>query len=166
LTLRRVFPIKARLSIEEDYKFRMALLDAIDESLNKILGETSTQFIYSFLKRHHLKREGVPDNLECFQFVLEKIFGLGAYVIEQAIMENLYFRLSLEAKKKCVQYENPEQFNFVTYVNSLKKSTSGPRKRHVSKTQYDYNKFRWFKTPLGCRLESRLLLKSIETRAY
>ncbi len=135
-----MFPIKRRQSIkEEDYKFKTALLDAIDESLNKILGETSTQFIYSFLKRHHLKREDMPDNLEGLQFVLEKIFGLGAYVIEKAILENLYSRLSLEEEKKCVQYENPEQFNFVTYVTSLKKSTSGPRKRHISKTQYDYN---------------------------
>jgi hypothetical protein len=74
-----VFPIKRRQSIkEEDYKFKTALLDAIDESLNKILGETSTQFIYSFLKRHHLKREDMPDNLEGLQFVLEKNIRIGS----------------------------------------------------------------------------------------
>ena len=66
--MRRVFPIEKFLAVKEEYpsEFRKVLLEVINESLNKILGETSTQFIYSFLKRHHLKREDIPDNLEDF----------------------------------------------------------------------------------------------------
>jgi len=140
--MRRVFPIEKFLAVKEEYpsEFRKVLLEVINESLNKILGETSTQFIYSFLKRHHLKREDIPDNLEDFQFVLEKIFGIGALLIEKAIMKNLYSCLSLENKKNCINYENQEQFNFVNYVSSLKKLTIGPRKRHVSNIQYDHSR--------------------------
>jgi len=72
------------------------------------------------LKRHHLKREYIPDNLEDFQFVLEKIFGFGAHVIEKAIMENLYSRLILNNKEICLKYKNKEQFNFIYYIKDLR----------------------------------------------
>jgi len=126
---------KPRDVTDEDYsEFRKLLLDVIDESLNKILGETSTRFIYSFLERRNLKREDIPDNIEDFHFVLKKIFNVGAYVIEKVIIEKLYSRISPEDTKKCIIYESPEQFNFVNYVKTLKKltltPTKGPIQRH------------------------------------
>jgi len=141
--MRRVFPIKTSLAAKEEYysEFRKILSNAINETLNKILGKNAAQTIYFHLEQeHHLKREDIPDNLEDFQFVLEKIFGIGALLIEKAIMENLYSCLSLENKKNCINYENQEQFNFVNYVSSLKKLTIGPRKRHVSNIQYDHSR--------------------------
>lgn len=120
--MRRVILIEARLSVkEEDYKFKRTLLKAIDESFNKILGETATQAIYFHLEQdHHLKREDIPDNLEDFLFNLERIFGIGALVIEKTIMENLYSRLSLNNKDLSFEYKDKEQFNFIDYITDLR----------------------------------------------
>jgi len=120
--MRRVLLIEARLSVkEEDYKFKRALLEAIDKSLNKILGETATQSIYFHLEQdHHLKREDIPNNLEDFLLNLQRIFGTGALVIEKTIMENLYSQLSLNNKNLSLEYKDKEQFNFIDYITDLR----------------------------------------------
>lgn len=120
--MRRVLSIELQLSVkEEDYKFKRALLEAIDESFNKILVETATQSIYFHLEQdHHLKREDIPDNLEDFLFNLERIFGIGSLVIEKTIMKNLYSRLSLNNKDLSFEYEDKEQFNFIDYITDLR----------------------------------------------
>ena len=109
---------------QSEEEFERCLLEAIDESMVHILGETATQAIYFHLEqKHHLKREDVPDNLEDFQFTLERIFGIGALVIEKRIMENLYSRLCFNNKNLSFKYKNKEQFNFMNYVDDLKKLT-------------------------------------------
>ena len=118
----RVLPVKPQLSIEkEDQKFKRALLEAIDESLDRILGKTGIKAIYFHLEQnHHLKREDIPDNLKVFLFHLERIFGNGALVIQQAIMENLYSRLSLNVKDLRLEYMNKKRFNFIDYITDLR----------------------------------------------
>lgn len=121
--MRRVLLIEVPLSVKEEShnEFRKALLKAIDKSLNQILGESATQTLYFHLEqKHHLKREGIPDNLEDFRFTLEKIFGIGALVIEKTIMENLYSQLSLNNESLSLKYENKEQFNFIGYITDLR----------------------------------------------
>ena len=120
--MRRVFPIEALLSVKEkDCKFKRTLLEAIDESLNKILGETATRTIYFHIQQnHHLKRQDIPDNLQDFLSTLERIFGIGALVIEKTIMENLYSRLSINNKDLSLKYKNKEQFNFIGYTTDLR----------------------------------------------
>jgi hypothetical protein len=115
--------VQTSLSVEVEYhnKFNEILSEAIDKSLNQILGESGTQAIYFYLKeKHHVKREDNLDNLELFQFALEGIFGEGALIIEKTIIENLYSRLSLSNKKFRLKYKNKEQFNFINYINDLK----------------------------------------------
>jgi len=111
----------------EQHEFNRVLLSVIDESLNQILGENSTRFIYSFLEKHNLRKEDIPDNLEELHYVLKKIFDLGAYVIEKVIIEKLYSRRSPD-KKIEIKYESPEQFNLAIYVKSLKKIALLPQK--------------------------------------
>ena len=120
--MRRVPLIKAQLSSrEEDYKFKKILLKAIDESLNKLLGETAAQTIYFHLEqKQHLKLEDIPDDLKNFLFTLERIFGIGALIIEKIIMENLYSRLSLNNKDLSFKYKNKEHFNFINYITDLR----------------------------------------------
>jgi len=120
--MRRVLSVEPQLSIkDENHKFKRALLEAIDKSLNKILGKTATQAIYFHLEQdHHLKREDIPDNLEDFLFNLQRIFGTGALVIEKTIMENLYSRLSLNNKTLSLEYKDKEQFNFIDYITDLR----------------------------------------------
>ena len=119
-----MFPIETSLVVkEEDYReFGKVLLGTIDKSLNQILGETATKAIYFNLEQiYHLKREDIPDNLEEFQFTLERIFGIGALVIEKTIMKNLYSRLCLKNKNLSLKYKNKEQFNFIDYILDLKR---------------------------------------------
>ena len=122
LNMRRALSIKSQLRrIEEDQEFKRTLLEAIDESLRKTLGETATQIIYFHLKMdHHLKQEDIPDNLDDFLFHLERIFENGALMIEKAIMENLYSRLSLTKKDLSLEYRDRNQFNFVDYITDLR----------------------------------------------
>ena len=104
-------------------KIKRCLLEAIDESMVHILGETATQAIYFYLEHdEHLKREDIPDNLEKFVSALEKVFSVGALVIEKTIMENLYSRLSPKNKNLRLRYETKEQFNFIDYINELRRA--------------------------------------------
>ena len=101
--------------------FDKILLCAIDEEMKRILGETATEAIYFYLQKERLKCEDIPNHLEEFLFTLERIFNVGALVIEKAIMENLYRHLSRNGSPR-VKLQNAEQFNCIEYVNALKKS--------------------------------------------
>lgn len=115
-------------------EFNEVLLCAIDEELKRILGETATQTIYFYLEHDkHLKRGDIPNNLEMFLFTLERIFSVGALVIEKAIIENLYSRLSLKNKCLRVKFQNVEQFNFINYVNSLAPGRHRDHKMNINK---------------------------------
>jgi hypothetical protein len=104
-------------------EFNKILLEAIDEGIKRILGEPAAQSIYFYLERdEHLRREDIPNNLEKFLFTLERIFSVGALVIEKAIMENLYLRLRRRNKNLLLKYKDTEQFNFISYINDLKGS--------------------------------------------
>lgn len=110
------------LDIREE-EFNKILLNAIDQGMNRILGEAAAQSIYFYLQRdEHLRREDIPNNLEKFLFTLERIFSVGALVIEKAIMENLYLRLRQRNKNLVLKYKDTEQFNFISYINDLKGS--------------------------------------------
>jgi len=109
----------AKRELEEEFK--RYLLEAIDESMVHILGETATQAIYFHLEHNEqMKLEDIPDNLEKFVSALERVFSVGALVIEKTIMENLYSRLSFKNKKLSLRYETKEQFNFIDYINELR----------------------------------------------
>lgn len=108
------------LDIREE-EFNKILLDAIDHGMKRILGETAAQSVYFYLQRdENLRREDIPNNLEKFLFTLERIFSVGVLVIEKAIMENLYLRLSRKNKNLVLKYKDTEQFNFISYINYLK----------------------------------------------
>lgn len=110
------------LDIREE-EFNKILLDAIDQGIKRILGETAAQSIYFYLQRdEQLRREDIPNNLEKFLFTLERIFNVGALVIEKAIMEGLYLRLRRRNKNLVLEYKDTEQFNFIGYINDLKGS--------------------------------------------
>jgi hypothetical protein len=102
-------------------EFNKILACAINDGMKRILGETATQAIYFYIEHdEHLKLEGIPNNLNAFLFTLERIFNVGALVIEKAIMENLYSRLSLKNKNLRLKYKNKEQFNLINYVNDIR----------------------------------------------
>ena len=58
-----------------------------------------------------------------FLFTLERVFGVGALMIEKTIMEDLYLQLCFRNNDLKMKFENEKQFNFINYVNALKKTT-------------------------------------------
>lgn len=91
--------------------FREVLLEAVDDGL-LILGESGRKAIYFHLQNmHSLEREDIPDRTEAFVEGLRKIFGLGAEVIEKAVIKSLFSKLG-------INYEEKKNYGFLEYLNN------------------------------------------------
>lgn len=98
---------------ETDSEFRQVFFEAVDEGL-LVLGESGRNAVYFHLQKlYSLRREDISSKPEAFMESLRKIFGVGAEVIERAILKSLYRKLGLNYKEK-------EQYNFVTCLNDAK----------------------------------------------
>ena len=101
--------------VEKD--FDELLLEAVDEGLSSI-GESAKQAIYFHLeKSFNIKKNDIPYKIEDFAAAIEKIFGLGANVLEVLIMKLLYEKVG-----RTVQLHEPKDFTFTAYVTAAKRS--------------------------------------------
>lgn len=101
----------------ENDLFRRILLEAIDEGL-LTLGKSGREAIYFHLKNSYsLKKEEIPDKPEAFVKDLENLFGLGAEVVEKAIVKNLCLRLGLK-------YTEKKNYSFLSYLNDAKEQAT------------------------------------------
>ena len=88
-------------------------MEAVDEGL-KSLGESSRHMIFFHLENSYsLKRHEIPKKPEAFAEGLEKIFGVGASVIEKIIIKTLYSKLGLN-------YENHKDYTFIDHLKNFK----------------------------------------------
>lgn len=95
--------------------FRKALLEAVDDGL-LTLGESGRKAIYFHLQSlYSVKREDIPEHPEAFVESLRKIFGLGAEVIEKAVIKSLYHKLGLK-------YEEKENVSFLAYLKGAEQN--------------------------------------------
>ncbi len=96
-------------------EFDESLINVVDEELKKIFGEMATLIIYGYLENNlSLKQEDIPRKIEVFAKGLDSFLNSGARVIEQVIIKNLYANFGVE-------YKSREDYDFVDYVNELKK---------------------------------------------
>ena len=99
--------------------FDLLLVSSIDEALLS-LGEKARQSIYAYLeKNYQLSKGEIPKNLETFQQALEKVFGIGARLIEILIMKNLCAEIGCRLKM-----ETNKQLEFVKYVDAVRKNST------------------------------------------
>jgi len=90
------------------------LLEAIDETLDKLLGQKARTQIYDYLeKRHLLKRSEISIKPEAFSRAMSTLFGASSRLIEVEIVRNLCNKLG-------VKFEPQENFSFAYYLLSLK----------------------------------------------
>jgi hypothetical protein len=83
-------------SSEKD--FEQILFEAIDETLSN-LGESVKTAIYFHLKASFkIKKQEIPYRLGDFSDALERIFGLGARILEISFMKNLHSKIGLVCK--------------------------------------------------------------------
>ena len=97
--------------------FDKLLLEAVDEGLSS-LGESSKQAIYFHLeKSFNIDKREIPYRVKDFDCAIEKIFGLGANVIEILIMRRLHEKIKLDIK-----WHGSEDLTFTKYVDAAKRS--------------------------------------------
>jgi len=104
-------------------RFNEILLGSIDRTLTKILGEESKRDIYIYLKvAVFLEREDIGRKLDAFQAGLEMLFGLGAAVIEYAIVKELFSEmgLNLSGRDTFVNLVEKARTYFTLYKKKIK----------------------------------------------
>jgi hypothetical protein len=103
------------LAKTQNSAFEQAFLEAMDEGF-LILGESGREAIYFHLKKEcSAKREEFADKPEILVDGLAKIFGVGAQVIEKAILKSLYCRLEQKFKEK-------KGYGFLSYLREVKQA--------------------------------------------
>lgn len=69
------------------------LIEAVDSAL-WMLGDSNKQVLYYHLKSSFgISKEAIPQNIEVFAKLLEKVFGQGALLLEAKIMETLHSKV-------------------------------------------------------------------------
>lgn len=89
------------------------MLEAVDEGLLQILGDSDRKATYFHLQHmYSLTREDIPNNPAVFASSPEKIFGVGAKVIEESIVKSLCYKLG-------IKYEKKKNARFVDYLQDI-----------------------------------------------
>lgn len=110
---------------ETGSEFGQVLFEAVDEGL-LVLGESGRNAVYFHLQNlYSLKREDISGKPEAFVENLRKIFGMGAEIIEKAILRSLYCKLGLT-------YEEKKNHDFIMYVNDAKNTAEQERRQEIT----------------------------------
>jgi hypothetical protein len=95
-------------------RFEGALLEAVDESLLMLLGESGAAALYFHIERiSSLKRSEIPRRLKEFSLATATIFGAGAPVVEQSILRILCEKLGMD-------YEGTKDMEFQTAIETVR----------------------------------------------
>jgi len=101
-------------NLSED-KFKVAIMEAIDESFSSF-SKLDKQEIYFYLEKvFKIKKQEIPCKIESFVDANEKIFGVGAKLIEIRIIEALHKRIP-----DFMFYPKKGTVIFKEYVDSLR----------------------------------------------
>jgi hypothetical protein len=112
---------------ESRSEFNEKLLQAIDETIVFCLGETNANLIYQYLEKNGCPRNEIPENLDVFVDMLEKLVGisrgqiLGASIImENAILKLVCKKLGVDCGKVGPGYFPNQIGKLKEIFNSLK----------------------------------------------
>jgi hypothetical protein len=110
-------------------RFDELLLEAIDEILSS-LGEPVKDYLYCRLENDFgIKADEIPKEIDTFEKMLHKIFGLGASRLEIKFMENLYskIKINVECPERNWSQWIERDISFVFYIDKMRQSfmTSG-----------------------------------------
>ena len=99
-----------------DPSFETLLAEAVDEALSS-LGNISKQAIYFYLERaFSIRKRDISYRIDDFANAIEKIFGIGAKLLEIRIMQRLYEKTGPSFK----YFPNGKDLIFTEYVNAAK----------------------------------------------
>jgi len=104
-----------RDDVRGDRKFEVLVVEAIEVGLSNVLGESAKDALFHHLEKTcGLKRHEVSSRVDDFARKLETLLGPGAEVLERAIVNDLYNRLSIES-------EEVGGFGFADYIERARK---------------------------------------------
>lgn len=98
--------------------FDNILIEAVDSTFTKLLGDHGKQAIFNNLTSHYgISKENIPRNIEDFTNAIEQIFGHSAMLLETQIMQ------ALHSKTLHIQiFRASEDLSFEGYVENLRRS--------------------------------------------
>jgi len=95
-------------------RFEEALLEAVDESLLALLGETGAATMYFHIKRvSSLEKSEMPRKLKEFSLAIATIFKDSAPAVEKPILRKLCEKLGME-------YESVKDLQFQAALETVK----------------------------------------------
>lgn len=107
------------LTIGADSSFCDTLLEAIDEAFSS-LGKSPKIAIYLHLENSMgIRKQEIPFRIDDFQNALEKIFGLGARLLEILIVKNLHEKIKTTYRWDMPRWVVPE-LTFQEYLHLIK----------------------------------------------
>jgi hypothetical protein len=107
---------KVKTLTKQKHKHDGNALKAIDTTLRKIFGDEATRVIYRYLEnRYSLRRDEIVEKIDVFAKGLEEILRSGAYIIEKAILEDIYSSYGLTRR---LEFEN--RVDKQDFVNQMK----------------------------------------------
>jgi hypothetical protein len=111
--------VGAVLTVGAERPFYDTLLEAIDEAFSS-LGESPKTAIYFHLENSMgIKKREIPFRIDDFQNALEKIFGLGARLLEILFIKNLHEKIKTTYKWDMPRWVVPE-LTFQEYLHLVK----------------------------------------------
>ena len=99
------------IALKEKDQLNAILDEAVNEGLSRVCGSAAPSVLYFLEKNGSIKSRPNVENLKTFAEGLESIFGFGAKVIEQKILEVLHMKLQLPEPK-----ENRDDFEFAKEI--------------------------------------------------
>jgi|SRR5208282_2678272 len=122
------------ITVDTDISFYKVLLEAVEEAFSS-LGEPVAEKIFCTLEKSFgLKRSEIPFRIEAFSDALEKIFGLGAMLLEILVIKQLHKKAAIEFKWEAPQWV-VQELTFREYVNMVKQNfEQSSRKLELSKS--------------------------------
>jgi len=95
-------------------EFESLLLEAVDESLST-LGDSAKQAIYFHLeKTFKVSKSEIPNKIEEFSNAIEKIFGVGARLLEIQMMQRLHEKSGHAVR----YYPKTDNLSFIEYLRA------------------------------------------------
>jgi len=81
-------------------ELKAKMLEAIDECLKELLGESCAKAVYYYLQLHTgLRLEDVVDRPEAFVSFLREMFRAGAQILERKVVEKLCAKLEVDQRE-------------------------------------------------------------------
>jgi hypothetical protein len=111
-------PFLVELTLDDSTSFYDILLKAIDKSFLS-LGEPVKTSIYRYLENSGIKKLEIPFRINDFQNALEKLFGVGARLIEILIIKNLNEKIKIKYKDDLPSWLIPD-LTFQEYIRNAK----------------------------------------------